>query len=259
MQEVLWALYMRGLHWQDVLDVLAVAALFYFVLRQVRGTRAVQMMVGILALLAANAVSGWLDMTATHRLLQNLLFYVPFAAVVIFQDTIRKTLAHFGGLFFGRRASSEKVQMLARETAHAAFAMAQQRHGALVVFERTQGLKDYAETGIPLKAQLTADLLQTLFFPGTLLHDGAVVVSEGEAVAAGCTLPLTETPLPTELGTRHRAAAGITEETDAICVVVSEERGVVSLVEGGRIDRVPSAEELALRLEAALGGRSVDR
>lgn len=259
MREALHTLAARGIHVQDVLDVLVVAFLFAFVLRQVRGTRAVQMLVGILVLMAANTLAGLLHLSAAHRLLQNLLFYIPFAAIVIFQDTIRKTLASFGGLFFGRRASTEWVQHAARECAHAAFRMAQERHGALVVFERSQGLKDLSETGIPLHANLSSDLLQTVFHPGTPLHDGAVVVADGEVTAAACTLPLTERALPSELGTRHRAAVGVTEETDAVCVAVSEERGVVTLVDGGVLERVATPEDLARRLAVLLGGKTLER
>jgi diadenylate cyclase len=255
MQEAFRMLAARGLHWFDVLDVLAVALLFFFVLRQVRGTRALQMLLGVLALAVANAVSGWLDLTATHRLLQNLLFYIPFAIIVLFQEPIQKALAKLGGVFFGRGATLAVARRVARETAQASFAMAGRRHGALILFERAQGLKDIEETGIKVDAELTADLLTTLFYPGTALHDGAAVVVEDRVRAAGCYLPLSDKPLPTEYGTRHRAAVGVTELTDAVTVIVSEERGVVSLVVDGAIAPVSDAHDLEARLTKLLGGK----
>lgn len=258
MQEALHALAVRGVHWFDVLDILAVALLFYWVIRQVRGTRAVQMVAGALVLVVANAASGWLEMTTTHRILQNLLFYIPIAIIVVFQDTIRKALASLGSVFFSRRMASEATAHLARETALAAFALAGQRHGALIIFERSQGLKDYTETGVSVHAELTATLLGTIFYPGTPLHDGAVIVVDGLVEWAGCLLPLSSSDLPTEFGTRHRAALGITEETDAVCVVVSEERGSVSVSMEGRIELVPDAERLENRLVRLLGGPPVE-
>jgi diadenylate cyclase len=258
MQEALRALALRGVHWFDILDILAVAVLFYYVIRQVRGTRAVQMLMGVLVLVVANALSGLLEMTSTHRILQNFLFYIPFAIIVLFQDTIRKALASLGSAFFSRRVARQATQHLARETAVACFALAGQRHGALVIFERTQGLKDYADTGVKIRAELTADLLTTVFFPGTPLHDGAVIVVESQIEAAGCFLPLSTTELPIEFGTRHRAALGLSEETDAICVVVSEERGAVSLAVEGELEQVPTVDELESRLFQLFGGRPRD-
>jgi len=152
MQEAFRMLAVRGVHWYDVLDVLAVALLFFFVLRQVRGTRALQMLLGVLALAVANVASGWLKMTATHRLLQNLLFYIPFAIIVLFQEPIQKALAKLGSIFFGRGATLAVTRRVASETAQASFTLAGRRHGALIIFERTQGLKDIEETGIKVDA-----------------------------------------------------------------------------------------------------------
>lgn len=258
MHEAFRTLALRGVHWFDILDILAVAVLFYYALRQVRGTRAVQMLLGVLVLMLANAVSGWLEMTSTHRILQNLLFYIPFAIIVLFADTIRKGLATLGSAFFSRRVALEATQHLARETAVASFALAGKRHGAIILFERTQGLMDYAETGVKIRARLTADLLTTLFFPGTPLHDGAVIVVEDQIEAAGCFLPLSSTDLPIECGTRHRAALGVSEETDAVCVVISEERGTVSLALEGTLEAVPTLEALETRLVELFGGGKGD-
>ncbi|MEJ2422681.1 MAG: diadenylate cyclase CdaA, partial [Acidobacteriota bacterium] len=235
MENALKALMIRGFHWYDLLDIIAVAVLIYYAIIQVRGTRAVQMVLGVLVLFVADVLSGWLGMTTTHRILQNLLFYIPFAIIVLFQQTIRRALASLGSMLFGRRALYQAALRSSQEAARACFALAKNYHGGLVIFERTQGLKNYAETGVAIGAGVTSDLIRTIFYPGTPLHDGAVIVSEGEVVAAGCFLPLSALPLPTEYGTRHRAAVGITEETDAVCVVVSEERGRVSLAVNGAI------------------------
>lgn len=254
MHEAFRMLAARGVHWYDVLDVVAVALLFFFVLRQVKGTRAFQMLLGVMALAVANVVSGWLGMTSAHRLLENLLFYVPFAIIVLFQETIRKALAKLGSVFFGRGATLAVTRRVARETALASFTMAGRRHGALIIFERTQGLKDIEETGVRVDAEVTADLITTLFYPGTPLHDGAAVIVEDKIRAAGCYLPLSAKPLPTEYGTRHRAAVGVSELTDAVTIIVSEERGVVSLVVDGAITPVADARELEAKLTKLLGG-----
>jgi diadenylate cyclase len=256
MEEALRALSVRGIHWFDILDIIAVCVLFFFVLRQVRGTRAVQMIVGVFVLLVANVASGWFQLTATHRLLQNILFYVPFAIIVLFQESIRKFLASLGSLFFGRSASIAMSQEIASETAHACFALAELKHGALIIFERTQGLKNYADTGVVVDAAWNSDTLKTIFYPGTPLHDGAVIVAEGTIQAARCFLPISSSPLPTQYGTRHRAAVGVTEETDAVCVVVSEERGAVSVVVEGIIERVSTIEELTSKLARLFGGKA---
>ncbi len=254
MEEALKTLAIRGFHWYDALDILAVALLLYYAITHVRGTRAAQMVFGVILLIAANAAAGWLKMSATQRILQNLLVYIPFAVIVLFQDTIQRALASLGGAFFGKRALHRAAERSSAEVARACFALARKRHGALVLFERTQGLKNYAEGGVAIGAQATADLLMTIFYPGTPLHDGAAIVSEGQVAAAGCFLPLTTRPLPLEYGTRHRAAAGITEATDAVCVVVSEERGQVSVAQGGELSLAEDEEALEARLRALLGG-----
>jgi diadenylate cyclase len=245
----------RGIHWYDALDVAALALLFFFVLRQVRGTRALQMLLGVVSLMVAKVASGLLGMSATQRILETVLFYVPFAIIVLFQEPIQKALAKLGGVFFGRGATLAATRRVVGETAEASFALAQRRHGALIVFERSQGLKDIGETGVRLDALLNADLLSTLFYPGTPLHDGAAVVVEDRVAAVGCYLPLSAKPLPTEYGTRHRAALGVSEITDAVTVVVSEERGVVSLVVDGAISPVADPREFETMLMSLLGGR----
>ncbi len=258
MQEAIHILTVRGVHWLDVVDVLAVALLLFFVLRQVRGTRAVQMIIGVFVLVVANALAGWIGLTATHRVLQNLLFYVPFAIIVLFQDPIRKVLASTGSAFFGRKTVLGITERVAREASHACFSLVQQRQGALILFERTQGLKDFIETGVKINADISRALLVTIFYPGTPIHDGAVIIVEGVIKAANCLLPISSSPLPAEFGTRHRAAVGATEQTDAFCIVVSEERGEVSVVVEGVIQRVSSIDELAARITRLMGGKAVE-
>lgn len=259
MQETLRILMVRGFGWMDAVDIVAVGLILYFVLRQVRGTRVVQMLAGIFLLVAANFVSGWMGLTATHRVLQNLLFYIPFAIIVLFQDPIRKVLASLGSAVFGRREARGISERVAKEAANACFALADQRYGALMLFERTQGLKDLAETGVKIQAVVTRDLLITLFYPGTPTHDGAVIIVEGEIKAARCLLPVSASPLPSLYGTRHRAAVGATEQTDAFCIVVSEERGAVSVVVEGVIQHVSSREELEKKITRLLGGDHYER
>ncbi len=255
MQDVWRVLASRGIGWIDAVDILTVAAFLFFFMRQVRGTPAVQMVLGVIVLVMANVVSQFLGMAATHRFLQNLLFYIPFAIIVLFREPIRKALAALGSTFFTPRGSLELRHQLARETAIAAFALARLRQGALITFERTQGLKDYADTGVKVDAELSSSLLSTLFFTGSPLHDGAAVIMDGRVAAAGCYLPLSAREFPQEYGTRHRAAAGVTELTDALCVVVSEERGSVSVAVEGNFEGAANGEELEKLLYQLLGGK----
>ena len=179
-----------------------------------------------------------------------MLVYVAFAAIVIFQSDIRRALAHFGQApffryFYRLEADDEAIE----EFVVASTMLAAQKIGAIVAIEREIGLRNYIESGIPLDATLTYDLLVTIFQLESPLHDGAVIIQEGRVAAAACFLPLTVNPrLSRELGTRHRAAIGLTEEGDAVAIVVSEETGKISLAMNGRIDRELTADELRARL-----------
>ena len=168
-----------------------------------------------------------------------MLVYVAFAAIVIFQSDIRRALAHFGQApFFRYFNRQEAANETIEELVVAATMLSQQRIGAIIAIEREIGLRNYIESGIPLDATLTYDLIVTIFQPGSPLHDGAVIVQEDRIAAAACFLPLTVNPrVSRELGTRHRAAIGLTEENDAVAIVVSEERGQIALAINGRIDR----------------------
>jgi diadenylate cyclase len=239
--------------WPGALDILVVAFILYQVYRFARGTRALPMLWGIVVLVFLYVVASYLEFRATSRILGFLLIYIPFAIVVIFQSTIRRALAAVGvnplrALL--QTAPSTRVD----EIVLAVMTLASRRSGAFFVIEQGQGLRTYMETGILLDARLSYDLLVNIFAPDTPLHDGAIVIQEDKVAAASCYLPLTLNPtLSRKFGTRHRAAIGITEETDAIAIVVSEERGTVSLAFSGEISENLDAEKLRNHLRRLLG------
>jgi diadenylate cyclase len=215
----------------DVADVFIVTLLLYALLVLLRGTRAMQMLWGILIIAGLYLFSRALDLITLSTILGNLLAFLPIAIIVLFQREIRSMLAAFGStsLLRWNRGQDEGPVML-NELALAAQAMASKRIGALIAIERRDSLSGWAETGIPLEARFSYDLMLNIFIPGTPLHDGAVVLRGEEIVAASCFLPLTTRHrLSSELGTRHRAAIGLTEESDALVIVVSEETGTISL------------------------------
>jgi diadenylate cyclase len=224
--------------WVQVLDILIVALIIYQLLQFIRGTHAVQMAVGAVLLVGFYWVSQLLNLETVNWLLRTFMPYVVFGLIVIFQAEIRKALAHLGKTPLLGAFSRERPEETIDEIVLAATTLAGQRIGAIVVLEREMGLRSYIETGIGLDALLTYDLLISIFNPKTPLHDGAVVVQGNRIAAAACFLPLTVNPaLSRALGSRHRAAIGVTEDTDAVVVVVSEETGTISLVAGGRIRR----------------------
>jgi len=238
--------------WWDAIDILLVAILIYEALKLIRGTRAVQMAAssGILVLLFIASTT--MPLQTVNWLIRNMVGYVVFAAIVLFQSDIRRALAHFGRApFFRVLTRPETGNETIEEIVVAASTLAGRRQGAIVVIEREIGLRNYIESGIPLDAQVTYDLLVSIFQPTAPLHDGAVIVQEGRIAAASCFLPLTVQPaLSRELGTRHRAAIGLTEENDAVAVVVSEESGLISIALDGTIERGLSPNDLRNRLKA---------
>ena len=245
--------------WLDALDILIVAFIIYQLLQLIRGTHAVQMALGGMVLVIVYWVSQWADLETVNWLLRTFLPYVVFGIIVVFQAEIRKVLAHLGKLPPMGAFAAKRTEDVVDEVVLAATALAAQRTGAIVVVERDMGLRSYIETGIALDAYVTYDLLISIFNPGTPLHDGAVIIQGNRVAAAACFLPLTVNPqLSRELGSRHRAAIGVTEDTDAIAVVVSEETGLVSLVVGGEIRRNFDGRSLkqalleALELEEAM-------
>ncbi len=247
--------------WWDLVDILVVSILIYEVLKVIRGTRAVQMAVGggLLAVLFYGSRYWHLDML--NWLVRSMFGYVVFGIIVLFQSDIRRALAHFGRApFFRYLAKTESAEESIEELAVAASMLSSQRVGAIIAIERQIGLRNYIEGGIPLEAVLTYDLLVSIFQLKSPLHDGAVIVREDRVAAAACFLPLTVNPkLSKELGSRHRAAIGLTEENDSIAIVVSEETGSISLVADGHIDRGLTADDLRTRLREMVINRARGR
>src|SRR5438093_2360180 len=221
--------------WYDVLDVAIVSILIYELLLLIRGTRAVQMALSGGFLIGLFFVSRWLQLETVNWLIRNLAGYVVFAIIVLFQADIRRALAHFGRApFFRYFERAEHADETIEELVTAATNLAARHIGAIIVLERQIGLRNYIEGGIPLDALITYDLLSSIFQPASPLHDGAVIIQGDRIAAAACFLPLSVNPkVSRDLGTRHRAALGLTEENDAIAVVISEERGVISVATGG--------------------------
>ena len=240
--------------WWDLADILVVSILIYEVLKLIRGTRAVQMGVGGLFLVALFYGSRWGHLETVNWLIRNLFGYVVFAVIVLFQSDIRRALAHFGRApFFRYLAKTESTEDTVEELVVVSSLLASQRIGAIIAIERQIGLRNYIEGGIRLDAILTYDLLQSIFLPGSPLHDGAVIVQDDRVAAAACFLPLTVNPkLSKELGSRHRAAIGLTEENDSVAIVVSEESGSVSIVVDGQIERGLDSDELRARLRSLI-------
>jgi diadenylate cyclase len=243
--------------WSDVLDIALVSFLIYELLLLIRGTRAVQMALSGGFLILLFFLSRWLQLETVNWVIRNLAAYVVFAIIVLFQSDIRRALAHFGRApFFRYFERAESAAETIEEIVVAASTLATRRIGAIVVVERQIGLRNYIEGGIPLDATVTYDLLASIFQPGSPLHDGAVIIQGDRVAAAACFLPLSVSPrVSRDLGTRHRAALGLTEENDAIAVVVSEETGSISLVLDGSIERGISADTLKTRLRSLLGHR----
>jgi diadenylate cyclase len=241
----------------DVIDVLLVAFIVYRALLLMRGTRGTQMTYGIILLLLFYYLTRFFHLTAVQWLLTNLLTYLVIAIIVLYQSEIRRGLTQLGRtrLFRAHRPQGDAGY---EEIILATTTLASKKIGALIVLERDVGLRNFAESGIALDAVLTYDLLVTIFSPNTPLHDGAVIVQQNRIIAAGCFLPLTLDPyLSKELGTRHRAAIGITEETDSVAVIVSEETGIASVAVGGKITRNLDGTGLRAILHATMEGRAM--
>lgn len=234
--------------WTDLLDIAILAFLVHRTFVIVRGTRAVQSLVGLGVLLALYLVAGQLQLNAVHWLLEEFFVYLFIAVIVLFQQDIRRALARAGGRFFPTMRSTGSVPV-AEEIIKASFALASRRIGALVAIERGASLEEYMDNATRLDAVVHQELLLAIFHPTSPLHDGAVVVQKGRIAAAQVFVPLKLTKDVSRFyGTRHRAALGLSEETDAVVLIVSEERGTVSLVENGQITPVSDANELRQQL-----------
>lgn len=241
--------------WQQgawvALDILLVALLIYQVLVMIRGTRAAPMLVGLTVVGVIFYLAQMEKLATLNWVVSRVLPYVVFALIVVFQSEIRHVLADLGRRFFLRGSTTEGDSY--DDIVLAANLFSQHQTGALIVIEREIGLRTHIESGVPLDARLSYDLLATIFRPSAPLHDGAVIVQKDRIAAAACFLPLSMNPLlSTQLGTRHRAGIGITEETDAIAVICSEETGAISLAVGGKIERDLTVEQLRERMGAEL-------
>ncbi len=236
----------------SVIDILLVAVIIYQFLALIRGTRAVPILVGVGGLALAFYVAHVAELRTVNFLVGTLLPYGIFALIVVFQNEIRHALARIGRrLTFSR--VSQGIAEAYDDIVLAANLFSQSQTGALMVIEREIGLRTYIESGVPLDAHLSYDLLATVFRPSAPLHDGAVIIQKDRIAAAACFLPLSMNPvLSTQLGTRHRAGIGITEETDAIAVIVSEETGSISIAVAGNIERDVTVEYLRERLSELL-------
>jgi diadenylate cyclase len=240
--------------WWDLLDILVVSFLIYEVFKLIRGTRAVQMVLGGGMFVALFYGSRWAHLETVNWLIRNLAGYLVFAVIVLFQSDIRRALAHLGRApFFRYFAKEESAEESIEELVVATSMLSAQRVGAIIAIERQIGLRNYIEGGIPLDAVMTYDLLLSIFQPSSPLHDGAVIVQDDRVAAAACFLPLTVNPrLSKELGSRHRAAIGLTEENDSVAIVVSEETGAISLVADGQIERRLDTDTLRGRLRSLI-------
>lgn len=249
-----WAVvqdFFGGMRWQDWVDILVVAFIIYQGLRLIRGTRSMQMLLGMAVVFGAYMFSRTFELLTLNWVLSNFLTYIILILVILFQSDIRRALTHVARNPFVR--TSPELLSVIGEVTRGAFTMAANRTGALIAFEREVGLKNYIELGQALDARMSTELLLSIFNTEAPLHDGAVVVQQGRVAAAACFLPLpTEQDVSSIYGTRHRAAIGLTRETDAAVVVVSEERGLVSLVLDGKVTIMEDQNQLRERLRSLL-------
>ncbi len=240
----------------SLLDILIVAYLFYRLLLLIRGTRAEQLLKGLLLLLVFSIGSRYLHLEVVGWLMEKMWTMLFVALPVVFQPELRRALEQLGrGHFFATARWTDKDTVI-EEILRAVEALSRDRVGALIVIERQTGIKDHIESGVSLDALVSSSLLINIFTPNTPLHDGAVVISEGRITGAACFLPLSDNPnLEADLGTRHRAGIGITEVSDALAVIVSEETGTISLAVEGRLIRDLDIPGLREKLDEELGGK----
>lgn len=239
--------------WNGLVEILILAVIFYYILQFFRGTRGAAILTGFVILFATLIVITRLtNLQILNWLLQKLMFYLALALIVIFQPEIRRALARLGrqGNFLAGKAR----RAMADPIADAVLLLSSRKIGALIAIEREVETKMIQDTGVALKSEISAELLASLFFPGTPLHDGGVIISDNCIAAAGCVFPLTQNEdIARNLGTRHRAAIGMTEESDTVVIVVSEETGVVSIAYNGRLKSGFDDSHLRRVLSAFLG------
>lgn len=233
--------------WQDIIDIIIVAFVFYQLFLLIKGTKAVQMFLGLAVLIIISAIAQFLQLTLVSWLLKLLWSFWVIAFIVLFQPELRDGLARIGeNRFLQIFLKKEHKPEFIEEIVEAIEFMANKKTGALIVIERKTGLRNFVETGTKISGEISMQFLITLFFPHSPLHDGAVIIKDREIVAAGCILPLTKNPnVEKTLGMRHRAGLGITEETDAIAIIVSEETGDISFVIKGTLTKLVDSKMLS--------------
>ncbi len=244
---------LKQLRWQDVVDILLVTIILYRILLIIKGTKAARMLIGLGLLLIAFMVARYFEFYTIDWLIQSFWSQIVIVLIVLFQPEIRRALAHMGETsFFSSLSSLEEFKSL-EEIVKGSVALSNRRLGALIVIERETSLKDFVEVGTPLDARVSKELLLSIFHPTSPIHDGAIIIRGNRIVAAGCFLPLTlTTEVSKSFGTRHRAALGLTEETDAVAVVVSEETGDISIAVGGKLEKSPDMSSLRDNLTSIL-------
>ena len=253
--------FLQSLSWRDGLDVLVVAFLLYQLLKLIRGTQAVQLLLGLGVIFAVGWAAQLLHLRLLEFIFNNGTQAIVIAAIVLFQPELRRALDQVGRLGTVRAVLGRPELAYARtveEVLRAAGSLAERKVGALIVFERETGLENLAATGIAVNGDVTGEMLATIFIPGSPLHDGAVIIRESRIIAAGCVLPLAETlPGVGRMGTRHRAALGLTMQSDAVVLIVSEETGLISIAHDGKIYRgldQAKLHEMLVTLLAKEGG-----
>jgi diadenylate cyclase len=248
---------------KDIVDILIVSYVIYKLIVLVRGTRAIQLMKGIVVVVVTWAASIWFQLSTLQWMMNQMFTFGVLAVIIIFQPELRRALEQLGrGKLFSRSSSEEDQDVAKRiaEVMRAANYLAKRKIGALIVFEKETGLTDYVESGIPIEGRISSELLINIFIPNTPLHDGAVIMRQNQLMAAGCYLPLSENPfISKELGTRHRAAIGMSEVSDAMCIIVSEETGQISLTMNGHIVRDIKEESLISKLFEELMPKAKDK
>jgi diadenylate cyclase len=244
---------LSNFRFRDAIDIGIIAFFIYQIINLIRGTRAVQMLIGLVVVFLAFLSSRYFDLYALNWILDNFLGSILLVIVIIFQDDIRRALTQVGTRpFFG--VESRLLGQDLEEIIRAAVSLASKRIGALIVLQRDVGLKDFIEVGTRLDARVSKELITSIFQPLSPIHDGALIIDKGRIIAAGCFLPLTTNPhVSKTLGTRHRAGIGLTEETDAVVIVISEEEGAISMVREGRITRDLDAATLRSTLQRMFG------
>ncbi|MBR1697725.1 MAG: diadenylate cyclase CdaA [Anaerovibrio sp.] len=243
---------MRTVGFWDVVDILIVAVILYKVYEMLQDTRAITLVKGLIVLMIVTLLAGFLELHVISWLLQKTVTLLFVALPIVFQPELRRALERLGqGRFLGldQYLDVEEANSLTNEIDKAVFNMADKKIGALLVIEKNVGINEIIDTGIKIEGLITTEFLLNVFIPNTPLHDGAAVIRGKRLVAAGCYLPLTENrSLSSELGTRHRAAIGLSEQCDAVIIIVSEETGVVSVAENGRIERYMTHDSLRQRI-----------